>query len=49
MDYLLPSDSGDGDVCVVCVVCVRDKGSRQRCANVEVQGVGALGVVDIRC
>ena len=43
MDYLLSSDSGDGDVCVV---RVRDKGSRQRCANVEVQGVGALGVVD---
>ena len=43
MDYLLSSDSGDGDVCVV---CVRDKGSRQHCANVEVQGVGALGVVD---
>ena len=39
----LSSDSGDGDVCVV---RVRNKGSRQCCASVEVQGVGALGVVD---
>ena len=30
----------------MCVLCVRDKGSRQRCASVEVQGVGAWGVVD---
>ena len=43
MDYLLSSDSGDGDVCVVHVL---DKGSRQRCASVDVQGVAALGVVD---
>ena len=43
IDYLLSSDLGDEDVCVV-HVC--DKGSRQYCASVEVQGVGALGVVD---
>ena len=30
----------------MCVVCVCDKGSRQRCARVEVQGVEALGAVD---
>ena len=43
MDYLFLSDLGDGDVCVV---RVHDKGSRQRCAHVEVQGVEAWGVVD---
>ena len=30
----------------MCCARVRDKGSRQRCARVEVQGVEAWGVVD---
>ena len=43
LDYLFSSDSEEGDVCLV---RVHDKGSRQRCADVEVQGVAACGVVD---
>ena len=41
LDYL--SDSEEGDVCLI---RVHDKGSKQRCAVVEVQGVEACGVVD---
>ena len=43
LDYLFSSDSEKGDVCLL---HVHDKGSRQRCADVEVQGVAACGVVD---
>ena len=34
LDCLLSSNSEEGDVCLVCVY---DKGSRQRCADVEVR------------
>ena len=43
LDYLFSSDSEEGDVCLV---RVHDKGSRQCCADVKVQGVAACGVVD---
>jgi len=43
LDYLFPSDSEEGDVCLI---RVHDKGSKQRRAIVEVQGVETCGVVD---